>query len=296
MCSRSRFGRPEPQRRHPGECVLASPRCAAGRTIRPEPGRQDEGAGVREGWRALPVMSRSSMRERTLRLSLSRVAARGWQARRIDRESPAAQLRDALLAATGADTTTTIVEVPFRQITATVDLELALGAVLSGRTAGDVVSEFAGECVSFPLQGLPLDEAGLMDLGEVETAVEGIADPDGAGLDALMTAGGLGEVRTGVGLKIALAVGQQCRSIALDDEVVVRAAAADELGDDALGQPRMGGDVLRPKVEPREQRDCGFDLVGLFEGARIGRAARVLPSRARTESCAANCAVQRCRA
>ena len=109
-----------------------------------------------------------------------------------------------------------------------------------------------------------------MDLGEVEIAVEGVADPDGAGLDAPVTAGGLGEVRTGAGLKIALEVGQQCRSIAFDGEVVVRAAAADELGDGALGQQRIGGDVLIPQVESLEQRDSGFDLIGLFEGARIG--------------------------
>jgi hypothetical protein len=78
-------------------------------------------------------------------------------------------------------------------------------------------------------------------------------------------------VRTGAGLEIALEVGQERRSIALDAEVVVSAAVADELGDGALGQQRIGGDVLIPKVESLEQRDCGFDLVGLFEGARIGR-------------------------
>lgn len=196
-----------------------------------------------------------------------------------DGESQATQPRDVFRAVTGADTAAILVEVPVKQImaavldhpVAAVDLEQALGAGLSGGTAGDAVSELARECAGFLLQDLPLDEEGLVDLGEVEVAVEGFADPDGAGLDAPVARGGLREVRAGAGLKIALEVGQERRSIALDAEVVVSAAAVDELGDGALGEQRIGGDVLIPKVESLEQRDCGFDLVGLFEGARIGR-------------------------
>ena len=97
-----------------------------------------------------------------------------------------------------------------------VDPKQALGAGLSGGTAGDGVSELAGECAGFLLQDLPLDEEGLVDLGEVEIAVEGLADPDRAGLDAPVAAGGCGEVRAGAGPEVALEIGRECRAIALE--------------------------------------------------------------------------------
>lgn len=108
--------------------------------------------------------------------------------------------------------------------------------------------------------------------GEVEVGVEGVGDPDGAGFDAAVTAGGLGEVRTPRALgEVALEVAQQRRMIAFDGEVVMRETAADELRDGALGEQCVGGDVLVRKVQRLEQRDGGFDLVGLLEGVRITR-------------------------
>lgn len=59
--------------------------------------------------------------------------------------------------------------------------------------------------------------------------------------------------------------------IAFDAEVGVPEAAAHELCDGALSQQRIGGDVLVRKVQRLEQRDGGFDLVGLFAGVRITR-------------------------
>jgi hypothetical protein len=59
--------------------------------------------------------------------------------------------------------------------------------------------------------------------------------------------------------------------IAFDGEVVVREAATQEFGDGALGQQRIGGDVLVRQVQGLEQWDGGSDLVGLFEGVRITR-------------------------
>jgi hypothetical protein len=46
---------------------------------------------------------------------------------------------------------------------------------------------------------------------------------------------------------------------------------ADEARDGPLGQQRIGGDVLIFEIEPLQQRDRGFDLVGLFEGVGIAR-------------------------
>ena len=77
--------------------------------------------------------------------------------------------------------------------------------------------------------------------------------------------------RGGAVLEVALEVSQERGTIGFDGEVVVSETAADELCDRALGQQRIGGDVLIAKVQPLEKRDCGFDLVGLFEGVRIGR-------------------------
>ena len=59
--------------------------------------------------------------------------------------------------------------------------------------------------------------------------------------------------------------------IAFDAEVVVPEAAAHELCDGALSQQRIGGDVLVRKALGLEQRDGGFDLVGVLEGIRTSR-------------------------
>ncbi|WP_276968478.1 hypothetical protein, partial [Metallibacterium scheffleri] len=95
---------------------------------------------------------------------------------------------------------------------------------------------------------------------------------DGAGFDAAVAAGGLAEVGTPRALgEVALEVAQQRRMIAFDGEVVMRETAAYELRDGALGEQCVGGDVLVRKVQRLEQRDGGFDLVGLLEGVRITR-------------------------
>ncbi len=108
--------------------------------------------------------------------------------------------------------------------------------------------------------------------GEVEVGVQGVGDPDGAGFDAAVAAGGLAEVGTPRALgEVALEVAQQRRMIAFDGEVVMRETAAYELRDGALGEQCVGGDVLVRKVQRLEQRDGGFDLVGLLEGVRITR-------------------------
>lgn len=62
---------------------------------------------------------------------------------------------------------------------------------------------------------------------------------------------------------------QQRWLIAFDDEVIVSELGADETGDLALGEQRIGGDVFVLEIQPREQRDRGFDFVGLFDGVRI---------------------------
>ena len=87
-----------------------------------------------------------------------------------------------------------------------------------------------------------------------------------------MAVRGGGEVGGGAAaFEVALEVGEQRRPIAFDGEVIVSETAADELGDRALGQERIGGDVLILQVEPLEQGDRGFDLVALFDGVRIAR-------------------------
>ena len=140
-----------------------------------------------------------------------------------------------------------------------------------GGAAGDAVGELSGALPGFLLQHPPLDEEGLGDLGEVEVVVEGCGDPYAAGFDAPVAAGGLGELGSGAVLEVALEVSQERGAIALDAEVVVSAAAADELGDGALGQQCIGGDVLILQVQLLEQRNCGFDLIGLLERVRIAR-------------------------
>jgi len=71
--------------------------------------------------------------------------------------------------------------------------------------------------------------------------------------------------------EVALEVGEQRRMIAFDGEVVMTETVSHELCDGALRQQRVGADVLVRKVQRLEQRDGGFDLVGLLERVRIAR-------------------------
>lgn len=75
----------------------------------------------------------------------------------------------------------------------------------------------------------------------------------------------------GTRLEVVLQVLQEIALIAFDDEVIVSEARAHEAGDGALSQQGIGGEVFVLEVEPLEQRDGGFDLVGLFERVRIAR-------------------------
>lgn len=154
---------------------------------------------------------------------------------------------------------------------AAVDLKPALGAGPGGRTAGDASGELIGEVAGVLVHYLPLDEASLSEVEEVEVAVEGAGHRDGTGFDAAVTAGSFAQSVPWAGGEGALEVDEERPMIAFDAEVGVPEAAAHELCDGALSQQRIGGDVLVRKAPGLEQRDGGFDLVGVLEGIRTSR-------------------------
>ena len=58
---------------------------------------------------------------------------------------------------------------------------------------------------------------------------------------------------------------KECGMIGFDGEVIVGVAFFDQVvGEFALGEKRIGGDIFVMKIEAIEERDRHTDLVGLF--------------------------------
>ena len=108
---------------------------------------------------------------------------------------------------------------------------------------------------------------GLPDMGKVQIVIEGSGDPDISGFDAAML-GAVERAVIGVALevvKIESGLFKQLFLIAFDGEVVVRVALLNQIpGQFALGEQGIGADGFALDVEGLQQRDSGFDFVGLF--------------------------------
>jgi len=198
-----------------------------------------------------------------------------FRAFRLDQaNSKAAQAGDVLRAVTGTDAATIFVKVPIENVVAAVfdgpvaavDIEEALGIGLLGRAAGDAVGEIAGRVASFLVDHDPFDEKDLADKGEVEIAVEFGRGPDVASFDATMMGRiDVDEVRLFSIVEEQHQIVEQRGLVGFDDEVVVGLSLIDQVvGEFALGQKGIGGDISVFKIEAVEERDGHADLVGLF--------------------------------
>lgn len=104
-------------------------------------------------------------------------------------------------------------------------------------------------------------------MGEVQVVIELGGDPEVSDFDAAM----LGAVQGGVIgfpvelVKIGGGVFKQVFLIGFDGEVVVRAALLNQIvGQFALGEQGIGGDGFVLDIDDLQQRNSGFDFVGLF--------------------------------
>ncbi len=117
----------------------------------------------------------------------------------------------------------------------------------------------------FLVDRLAFDGKGLADVGEVEIGVEGRGGPDFPGLDPSVIA----VDGDGVGCwSVAEEQGeiqQQGGLIGFDGKVVVGVSLQHQIvGERALGQQGIGGDVFVGEVDGIEQRDGGLDFIGLL--------------------------------
>ena len=152
-----------------------------------------------------------------------------------------------------------------------VEGEQALGVGGAGGVAGDAVGAFDGGPAGLLEDDGPLDEEGLADVGEVQVAVEARGDPDGAALDAAVgEAVGLAEVGFAAVAEEQPDVVEEGGLVGLGGEHEVGAAAAEEVGELALGEQGVGGEGAAGEVEVEafEHGDDGADLVPTACGRR----------------------------
>lgn len=114
--------------------------------------------------------------------------------------------------------------------------------------------------------GFTFDDEGLTDMREVEVGVEFGGCPDLTGFDAtVIRRGELDEVGLLTIFEVQGDILYEGRLISFDSEVIIGAAPDQVLGQLALGQQGVGGDLLVFDVDGVEQRDGGSDFVGLFD-------------------------------
>ncbi len=114
--------------------------------------------------------------------------------------------------------------------------------------------------------GFAFDDEGLSDVREVEVGVEFGGCPDAPGFDAaVIRRGDLNKVGLLAILEVQGDVSFEGGLVGFDREEVMGATLDQVSRQLALGQQRVGGDVLVFDVDRVEQRNGGGDFVGLFD-------------------------------
>jgi len=123
-----------------------------------------------------------------------------------------------------------------------------------------------GALAGFLIDGFAFDDEGLSDMREVEVGVELGGCPDLTGFDAaVVRRGALDEVGLLAIFEMQGDVLFEGGLIGFDREEVMGAAPDQVSRQLALGQQRVGGDLLVFDVDGVEQRDDHADLVGLLD-------------------------------
>ena len=189
-------------------------------------------------------------------------------------DGKATQAGDVLGAMPCADTAAVLVIVPIEDImaavfdgpVATVDLEKALGVGLLRGAAGDAIGNLAGGLAGLFVDRDAFDGKDLADMREVQVVVKGGGRPDFTGFDAAVVGRVMRDKVRGLSVSEPKSdVIKECGMIGFDGEVVVGVAFFDQVvGEFALGEKRIGGDIFVMEIEAIEERDRHTDLVSLF--------------------------------
>lgn len=188
-------------------------------------------------------------------------------------DGEAAESGDVLGAMAGADAATVLVVVPVEDVVtavldtpmAAIHLEHLLGIGLSWRPAGEAVGGFGGTLPGLFVDRLTFNDEGLTDMREVEIGVEGRGGPDFSGLDPSVIAVDGDGVGCWPVLEEEGEILQQRGLIGFDGKVIVGLSLHHQIvGECALGQQGIGGDVFVVDVDGVEQRDGGLDFIGLL--------------------------------
>ena len=195
-----------------------------------------------------------------------------------DADGEAAQSGGVFGAVPGADSAAVLVEGVVEDVVhgldgpvSAVEGEQALGVGGVRGVAGDAVGAFDGGSAGLLEDDGALDEEGLADVGEGQVAVQPGGGPDGAALDAAVReAWRLAEVGFAAVAEEQFDVVEQGRLVGLGGEHEVGAAAAEEVGELALGEQGVGGEgpAGEVDVEVVEHGDDGADLVPTACGRR----------------------------
>ena len=150
---------------------------------------------------------------------------------------------------------------------ASIDGEELLGGCFVGLSAGDAVGEVVGVFSALFFNRFSLNQEGLLDVGKVEIEVECGGGPNFSSFDPTMIWGIIGnEIGFLSILEIQLDIFEEAGLVAFDGEVVMGLTLeAQIIGDLALGQESIGGNVFALDIDGIEQRDGHFDFIGALE-------------------------------
>jgi len=143
----------------------------------------------------------------------------------------------------------------------------ATGIGLFRRSAGNAIGDFSGTLAGFLICGFTLDFKSLSDVREVQIVVEFGSDPNFAGFDpAVIRWLAMDKIGVRPVLEIECDVFKKAWLVAFDSEVVMSLTVLDQvLGYVALGQQRIGGNVLASDIDGVKEGDGSFDFVGAFD-------------------------------
>jgi len=104
-------------------------------------------------------------------------------------------------------------------------------------SAVDAIGDFTGDFAGFFVDGLPFDDEGLADMGEIQIGVHLGCDPDFAGVDASVVAGRrFDEIRISAALEEQLDSFKESGLVAFYGKMVMGLSSNEVIADFALGQ------------------------------------------------------------
>ncbi len=149
---------------------------------------------------------------------------------------------------------------------AAIGLEHTFGIGFVGPSASDAVCNLTAMFTTFFLRGLPFDHEGLPHMGKVKVTVQSGGGPYAANLNPSVISGhALDEIRFLPVFEEEGKVVKECGLIPLHGEVVMGLAPHNVVGDVALSQKGVSGDVLALNGDGVKERDGAFDLVRAFD-------------------------------